>query len=76
MAEEGDFLVTYRPKIDTLTGMAGVDHALHYSITPKGTFNRYYEKYGNEKNLNALNSIFIKFSWDIIQVQMNSNSEI
>jgi hypothetical protein len=71
MAKEKDFLVTYRPKLITPNGLAGIDHALHYCISPNGTIVKYYDKYANEINTDALDSIFIRFSWDILQVQIN-----
>ncbi len=68
-----DLLVTYRPMIETPDGLAGIYHSLHFAITPNGTLKNYYKKYGQEKNLVIINSIFIRFSWDVLQVQMNMN---
>jgi hypothetical protein len=71
-----DFLVTYRPKIESPNGLAGIHHALHYSITPSHTLEKYYRKYGNQRKLDVLENIFVVYSWSEINVQINKNPEI
>lgn len=71
-----DFLVTYRPKNETSDGLAGIHHALHFSITPNESLNNYYNKYGNDKNLEVLENIFVIFSWYELRVQINSEPKI
>jgi hypothetical protein len=68
-----DLLVVYRPKEITESGTAGFHHNLHYSITPKGTIDSFFQKYGIEKPEQIIENIFIRFSWDSIQVEKNLN---
>jgi len=68
-----DLLVIYKPRVETSGGRVGVYHGLHYVIAPAGTMNKYYEKYGKTINTIVLESLFVKFSWDEIRVQINKN---
>lgn len=71
-----DILVVYRPKEITASGTAGFHHNLHYVITPKGTIDSFFQKYGIEKPEQIIENIFIRFSWDSIQVETNENPTI
>lgn len=72
-----DFLVTFRPQNDSSNQLIGVNHGLHYAITPYGTLKKYFEKFGNDKNLSILDTIFLDFSWNNeLRVQINLNLEI
>lgn len=72
-----DFLVTYRPQKESSKGLIGINHGLHYSITPYGTLKRYFDKYGNDKNLSMLDNIFLNFSWENeLRVNINLTLDI
>ncbi len=69
-----DFLVTFRPKIITPDGSAGIHHAFHYVIAPLNTLNNFYSTDHSNKTEEQVQSLFIKFIWEReIKVQMNPN---
>ena len=71
-----DLLVTYRPKIITSDGLAGIYHALHYVITPLNTFNKLPDFISDETGT-RIESLFVKFSWEgEIKVHVNLNPSI
>jgi hypothetical protein len=66
-----DLLVTYRPKLITSDGMAGIHHALHYVITPLNTLNSLPDFTSNKTSSN-IEPLFIQFVWEgEIRVQIN-----
>jgi hypothetical protein len=73
-----ELLVTYIPKHKLSRGMAGIFHALHYVITPRGTLDRYYEV-GNDMHMAnpAPEKIFGTLVWDgLLRVQANPDPKI
>ena len=56
-------------------GLAGITHALHYIIVPRGTLERYYEFNNDEHMANpAPEKLFKKFVWNgEVCVQVNSD---
>jgi hypothetical protein len=73
--EETEFLVTYFPKHKLPMGLAGITHALHYVIVPRGTLERYYEFNNDDHMANpAPEKLFKEFVWHgEIRVQVNSD---
>jgi hypothetical protein len=73
--EQTELLVTYFPKHKLPMGLAGITHALHYVIVPRGTLERYYEFNDDEHMANpAPEKLFKEFAWDgEIRVQVNSD---
>lgn len=70
-----ELLVTYFPKRQLQTGLAGITHALHYVIAPRGSMERYYEFNNDEHMANpSPEKLFKEFVWDgEIRVQVNPN---
>ncbi|OGO31895.1 MAG: hypothetical protein A2Z29_02640 [Chloroflexi bacterium RBG_16_56_11] len=76
--KQEELLVTYVPKHKLPGGMAGVSHAIHYVITPRGTLERYYDA-GKDIHMSipAPEKIFGSLVWDgEIRVQVNKNPKI
>jgi len=75
--KEVELLVTYFPKHKLPMGFAGITHALHYVITPRGTLERYYEFNNDEHMANpAPEKLFKRFAWEgEIRVEVNPNPE-
>jgi len=75
MVKQEELLVTYFPKHKLPMGFAGITHALHYVIVPRGTLERYYEFNDDEHMANpAPEKLFKEFAWDgEIRVQVNSD---
>ena len=69
--DSNDFLVVYRPREITPTGLAGIYHCLHYVITPPETITNFLKKYGSSPKEAVIERLFIKFSWGEIKVQTN-----
>ncbi len=61
---EQELLVTYAPEHELPGGLAGISHALHYVITPRGTLDRYYGV-GNDMHMAspAPEKLFGPFVW-------------
>ena len=61
---EEELLVTYVPEHELPGGLAGISHALHYVITPRGTLERYYDV-GNAMHMAspAPEKLFAPFVW-------------
>lgn len=74
-AKEEELLVTYIPKHQLPGGLAGVSHALHYVMTPRGTLDRYYAVNDDEHTARpAPEKLFGSFVWDgEIRVGMNAD---
>ena len=73
IVEVEELLVTYAPKRKLPKGLAGMWHALHYAIVPRGTLNRYYEV-GNDMHIARPEpeKIFGTLVWDgEIRVELN-----
>lgn len=78
VVEKEELLVTYVPEHKLPKGLAGVSHALHYVITPRGTLERYYEV-GNDTHMAspAPEKLFGTLVWgDEIRVQVNPRPEL
>jgi hypothetical protein len=71
--DENEILVVYRPKNIHASGLAGFDRCLHYVITPRGTIESFYDKYGLFPDEKIIEKLFVKFSWGMIQVEINKN---
>lgn len=76
LLEISEILVVYRPKVITVSGEAGFDRCLHYVITPRGTIDAYFQKYGDKPSEEVIERLFVKFSWEMIRVEINRNVEI
>lgn len=77
--KEQELLVTYVPKHKLPKGMAGVWHALHYVITPRGTLDRYYGQYFISVPMAnpAPEKIFGTLRWDgLLRVQVNPDPKM
>ena len=75
---EEELLVTYVPEHKLPGGLAGVSHALHYVITPRGTLKRYYEV-GNDMHMASPvpEKLFDPLAWrGEIRVQVNPHPEL
>lgn len=73
-----ELLTTYVPEHKLPGGLAGVSHALHYVITPRGTLERYYEV-GDDMHMAspAPEKLFGPLAWrGEIRVQVNPNPEL
>ncbi|GAI13748.1 unnamed protein product [marine sediment metagenome] len=70
-------LVTYFPKHKLPKGFAGITHALHYVIAPRGTLERYYEFNNDEHMANPVpEKLFKKFAWEgEIRAEVNLDPE-
>jgi hypothetical protein len=65
MVAQEELLVTYFPKQKLPMGLAGITHALHYVVVPRGTLERYYEFNNDEHMANpAPEKLFNEFAWD------------
>jgi hypothetical protein len=75
MVAQEELLVTYFPKRKLPMGLAGITHALHYVVAPRGTLERYYEFNNDEHMANpAPEKLFKEFAWDgEVRVQVNSD---
>ena len=59
-----ELLVTYVPKHNLPGGLAGISHALHYVMIPRGTLERYYSVNGDEHmGRPAPEKLFGAFVW-------------
>lgn len=78
MVAQEELLVTYFPKHKLPMEFAGITHALHYVIVPRGTLERYYEINNDEHMANpAPEKLFKKFAWEgEIRVEVNPNPEL
>jgi len=77
MVAQEELLVTYFPKHKLPMGLAGITHALHYVIVPRGTLERYYE-FNNDKYMAnpAPEKLFKRFAWkEEIRVEVNPDPE-
>jgi len=74
---QNELLVTYFPKHKLPMGLAGITHALHYVIAPRGTLERYYEFNDDEHMANpAPEKLFKRFAWEgEIRVEINPDPE-
>jgi len=72
-----ELLVTYFPKHKLPMGLAGITHALHYVIAPRGSLERYYEFNNDEHMTNpAPEKLFKRFAWEgEIRVEVNPDPE-
>jgi hypothetical protein len=78
LLDHDELLVTYRPKHKLPAGMAGLMHALHYVIVPRGTLERYYEA-GNGLHMRkpALEKLFESFEYELpLWVDTNNNPQV
>lgn len=77
MVAQKELLVTYFPKYKLPMGFAGITHALHYVIVPRGTLERYYEFNNDEHMTNpAPEKLFKRFAWGWkIRVEVNTDPE-
>lgn len=77
-AKEGELLVTYIPRHELPGRLAGISHALHYVVTPRGTLDRYYAIEGDEhKARPAPEKLFGSFVWDgEIRVGLNADPKL
>ena len=75
--EEEELLVTYFPKNKLPMGAAGITHAIHYVIVPRGTLEQYYEFNNDEHMANsAPEKLFKRFAWEgELRVELNSDPE-
>ncbi|MCX5637392.1 MAG: hypothetical protein NTX52_06835 [Planctomycetota bacterium] len=75
--QELELLVTYFPKHKLPMGFAGITHALHYVIAPRGTLERYYEFNNDEHMANpSPEKLFKRFAWEgEIRVAVNPDPE-
>ena len=76
--KEEELLVTYIPKHKLPGGLAGISHALHYVLTPRGTLDRYYEVRGDLHMAKpAPEKLFGSFVWGgEIRVQVNAHPNL
>jgi hypothetical protein len=77
MIAQEELLVTYFPKHKLPMGLAGITHALHYVVVPRGTLERYYEFNNDEHMANpAPEKLFNRFAWEEeIRVEVNLDPE-
>ena len=77
LVEREELLVTYFPKHKLPVGFAGIMHALHYVIAPRGTLEQYYEFNNDEHMANpAPEKLFKRFAWEgEIRVEVNPDPE-
>lgn len=78
LVAQEELLVTYFPKHKLPMGFAGITHALHYVIAPRGTLERYYEFNNDEHMANpAPEKLFKKFAWEKeIRVEVNPEPKL
>ncbi len=78
MSEQHELLVTYVPKLKLPGSLAGIWHAIHYVVTPRGTLEQYYSFNNDEYMRNpSPEKIFKPFVWNgEVRVEMNFDPKL